>query len=312
MENLIFSLQATIPVFLLMVIGYIFKRIKLFDAAFVARMNRFVFLVALPLLLFRDLATEDFSAVWDGTYVLFCGIVTLCSIALASACSLVIANKAERGEFVQVAYRSSAAVLGIAFITNIYGNSGMAPLMIIGTVPLYNIFAVVVLMVTAQDPSGSKTLTKTIKGIFTNPILLGVAGGFLWSVLHLPYPVILEKTVNNLAGLATPLGLMAMGGSFSFESISEVWKPAVAATFMKLVGWVVLFLPLAVHLGFRDSKLVAVLVMLGSASTVSCFVMAINMHHKGDLTAATVMLTTLCSAFTLTFWLFLLKSMSWI
>ena len=135
----------------------------------------------------------------------------------------------------------------------------------------------------------------------------------LWeSVLHLPYPVILEKTVNNLAGLATPLGLMAMGGSFSFESISEVWKPAVAATFMKLVGWVVLFLPLAVHLGFRDSKLVAVLVMLGSASTVSCFVMAINMHHKGDLTAATVMLTTLCSAFTLTFWLFLLKSMSWI
>ena len=67
------------------------------------------------------------------------------------------------------------------------------------------------------------------------------------------------------------------------------------------------FLPIAVALGFRTEKLIAILVMLGSATTVSSYVMARNMGHKGVLTSSVVMLTTLLSAFTLTGWLYLLK-----
>lgn len=70
-----------------------------------------------------------------------------------------------------------------------------------------------------------------------------------------------------------------------------------------------IFLPIAVYLGFYEQKLVALLVMLGAATTVSCFVMARNLGHKGDLTSTTVVITTLASAFTLTFWLFILKSL---
>jgi hypothetical protein len=73
-----------------------------------------------------------------------------------------------------------------------------------------------------------------------------------------------------------------------------------------------MFLPLAVKMDFRGEKLVAILVMLGSATTGSCFVMAKNLGHKGTITAFAVMLTTLCSAFTLTMWLFILKSLSYI
>jgi hypothetical protein len=78
---------------------------------------------------------------------------------------------------------------------------------------------------------------------------------------------------------------------------------------MKLFGFVGLFLPLAIRLGFRKSELVAILVMLGSASTVTCYTMAINMKHDGALSSAVVTLTTLGSAFSLTLWLFILKSM---
>ena len=66
---------------------------------------------------------------------------------------------------------------------------------------------------------------------------------------------------------------------------------------------------MAVALGFRTEKLVAILVMLGSATTVSCYVMARNMHHEGTLTSSVVMLTTLFSAFSLTFWLWLVKTL---
>ena len=87
-------------------------------------------------------------------------------------------------------------------------------------------------------------------------------------------------------------------------------KPAMTAAFIKLVGFVAVFLPVAVSLGFRREELVAILVMLGSATTVSCYVMARNMGHEGVLSSSVIMLTTMFSAFTLTMWLFVLKSFS--
>jgi predicted permease len=149
----------------------------------------------------------------------------------------------------------------------------------------------------------------TLKGIVTNPILLGIVAGILWSLLKLPMPDILAKTVKNVAVLATPLGLMAMGASFDMSQAKGHIRPAVVATVIKLVLLAAIFLPIAVQLGFTEEKLVAILVMLGSATTVSCYIMAKNMGHDGTLTSSVVMLTTFFSAFTLTGWLYLLKTL---
>lgn len=311
MENLIFSLNATMPIFLTMLLGWFFKKIKLMDDAFVKKMNKFVFVAALPALLFEDLATVDFFEVWDMRFVAFCFLATLTSILAITGISYLLKNKRIQGEFIQASYRSSAAILGIAFIQNIYGSSGMAPLMIVATVPLYNVMAVVVLSVMKpeREKLSKALMLQTLKGIVTNPIILGILAGILWSLLKLPMPVILQKTIGNVGVLATPLGLMAMGASFELKQASTQLKPAVIAAFIKLVLLAAVFLPLAVHMGFVQEKLVAILVMLGSATTVSCFIMAKNMGHEGTLTSSVVMLTTLFSAFTLTGWLWLLKTM---
>lgn len=71
-----------------------------------------------------------------------------------------------------------------------------------------------------------------------------------------------------------------------------------------------LFLPLAIYFGFVKDQIVAILIMLGSATTVTCFVMAKNMGHEGTLSSNVVMITTLLSGFSITFWLFILKSLS--
>jgi hypothetical protein len=311
MENLIFSLNATVPIFLLMILGFLLKKLGVIDDVFASKMNKFVFLVPLPVLLFEDLSTVDFAQVWNMKFVLFCFVVTLVCIILAALVSFLWHDKSIQGEFIQASYRSSAALLGIAFIQNIYGNAGMAPLMIIGSVPLYNIMAVVVLSFFKPD---RKKLDKevwktTLKGIVTNPIILGIAAGLLWSALRLPMPSILEKTVSDIGAVATPLGLMAMGASFDIKKAFGKVKPAAAASVMKLVLFAALFLPLAVWMGFRREELVAILVMLSSATTVSCYVMARNMGHEGVLTSSVVMLTTLFSAFTMTGWLYILRSM---
>ena len=186
----------------------------------------------------------------------------------------------------------------------------MAPLMIIGSLPLYNIMAVVVLLLFKPGQHGlDKTvIKKTLVGIVKNPILIGIALGLVWSALKIPLTGIAAKTVDNVAEVATPMGLMAMGATFDIKKASAKAKPAVVAAFMKLVGYAAVFLPFAVMMGFRKEELVAILVMLGSATTVSCFVMAKNMGHEGVLTSSVVMLTTMFSAFTLTMWLYILKS----
>ena len=311
MENLIFSLNATVPIFLMMVLGMIFRKIGWMDIEFAEEMNKFVFLVPLPVLLFSDLATVDFEEVWNIRFVIFCFIVTFISIAIVAGISFLWKDKTIQGEFIQSSYRSSAALLGIAFIQNIYGNAGMAPLMIIGSVPLYNVMAVITLSLFA--PGGGKLdtakLIRTLKGIATNPIILGILTGMVWSLLHLPMPTILNTAVDNLGKTATPLGLMAMGGALKFGKAFARPKPLIACSFLKLVGYEAVFLPLAVLLGFSHDMLVAIIIMLGSATTVSCYIMAKNMDYDGDFTSGVVMTTTLLSSFTMTIWLYICKSL---
>ena len=84
MENLIFSLNATVPIFLLMILGFLLKKLGVIDDVFASKMNKFVFLVPLPVLLFEDLSTVDFAQVWNMKFVLFCFVVTLVCIILAA------------------------------------------------------------------------------------------------------------------------------------------------------------------------------------------------------------------------------------
>lgn len=295
----------------MMVLGYFLHKTPLLDDSFAAKMNTFVFRAALPVQLFHNLAESDFYAVWDGGIILFCFVISLLSIFIMLGISLLLKDKSLRAEFTQAGYRSSQALLGAALLQNIYGETGPLALILIGSVPLYNVAAVVLL--TLMAPGGRldrKTLTKTLRGIVTNPIILGIAAGLVWSLLRLPQPVFFQRSVASFAATATPLGLIALGASLNLKKAADCWKPTLLCTSFKLVIFTAAFLPLAIYIGCRNEMLVAMLVMLGSPTTVSCFSMARSMGHEGVLSSSTVMLTTLFSAFTFTAWLYLLKALA--
>lgn len=318
LANLVFSLNSTMPLFLIMLLGYALHRCGFVNDAFVAAANKFVFYIALPVQLFNDLASTDIRAAFDARYVLYCAGVTIASIlAVWALAKLLIKDKSVVGEFVQACYRSSAAILGAAFIQNIYGTSGMSGLMILGSVPLYNIFAVLILTLECPDAAmqaealGPK-LKKSVAGIAQNPILIGIALGFVWGLARLPMPALLTKTCSSLAGLTSPLALLAIGAGFKGREALGYMRLTAIATAVKLLVFPALFLPLAVALGFTDQKLVALLVMLGSITTPSGYVMARQMGHSGVLSGSVCVATTLLSAVTLTFWLFVLSSLGYI
>ncbi len=317
MDDLLFSLNAVIPVFLMIVTGYVLKRIGILNDEFAGTANSFVYKITLPAMLLNNMMTCDIRHTFDGAYVLYCGAVTLTGIlAVWGIGRLVLKDKSIVGEFVQGAYRGSAAILGIALVQNISGNTTMAPLMMLGSVPLYNIFAVIVLVFESGEQKENnhnetgqrkKKITGSVKGICRNPIILSILGGMLLSFFDVGFPVIADKTINSIGSLTTPLALIVIGVGFEGKKAVKKIKPAIAASLIKLVIQPMVFLPLAVWYGFSDDKIAAALIMLGAPTTATSYIMSKNMGYEGTLSSSIIMLTTLCSAFTIAAWVFILK-----
>lgn len=314
MDSFLFSLNAIVPVFAVMIIGYLLKRLGWIDDNFANTANKFVFKICLPALLFQDLMSADIRHHFDVTYVLYCAGVTVISIAVIWMVSRhVLKDKNMVGAFVQASYRSSAAILGTAFIQNIYGNSGMAPLMIIGAVPIYNIAAVIILTLEGEHSGqGKEKIKRAVINILKNPIIIGIVAGCIASLLGLDFPQMVDKTISSLAVMTSPLALISIGAGFEGRKALAKMKPTCVASFIKLLGLSAVFLPVAIELGFRDQKLMALIIMLGSPTTPTAYIMAKNMGGDDVLSSSVVVMTTFLSAITLTFWIFLMRYFGWL
>ena len=309
MSNLIYSINATLPIFLLIILGKVLKTTKIINDEFTKTADRYVFRIALPALLFSDLTENNVGSAFDGKYVLFCFSVTIFSIAvLWGLTEKFMKNEEQKGAFIQGSYRSSAAILGLAFINNMYDSVGMAPLMIIGCVPLYNIFAVIILTLKGDNGGKKPNMKETFINVMKNPILLSILIALPFALLNLHFPSFVNKAIGSVANTATPLALISIGASFEGKKALKKMTPTLLASFIKLILLVGLFLPLAVFFGYRNQELMALLVMLGSPTTVSSYIMAKNTGNDGILTSSIIVLTTLLSSLTLTLWIFVLKS----
>ncbi len=313
MENFIFSVNVTIPIFLVMVLGWGLKQSGMLNDNFVTAANKFNFQVTLPALLFRDISSVDIRAVFDLQYVLFCALASsVCFWAVWGGIKLFLKDRSMRGAFVQASFRSSAAVMGLAFIQNIYGQSAMGPLMIVGAVPLYNIYSVIVLTFEGEQSRNAdkkEKIREACINILKNPIIISIFLGLLASLCRIQFPVLVDKTINSISQMATPLALITLGAGFEGRKALAKMKPTLAASIIKLVVQPLAVLPLALALGFDGEKLIGILIMLASPTTPSCYIMAKNMGNDGALTASIVVVTTLLASFTLTGWIFLLKTM---
>ena len=278
MDSFIYSINSTVPIFLVMIVGWVIKQLGVIDDHFANVANKYVFKVALPVLLFRDLSKADFYSQFDIRFVGYCAIVTIAMFGgIWIFTDLLMKDKTMRGSFIQCSCRSSAAILGMAFIQNMYSETGMAPLMIVAAVPLFNVISVVALTfkanpvdgVSIEDMPKKDGIKKACLNIVTNPIIIGILVGLLASLVRLQLPAILDKTVNSIAQTATPIALICIGAGFEGRKAIKKIKPTLVGTFIKLIGLAAIFIPIAVYMGFRNQELMAILIMLASPTTVT-------------------------------------------
>lgn len=312
MDNFIFSVNVTLPIFFVILLGYILRKIKFLTEDFVNVANRYVFVIALPVMLFMDISQSDIQDKMNAKFFLYCLVVTITMFLFVWAIAkLFIKDKTMIGAFAQAGARGSAAILGVAFVENICGEIGMTPLMIVAAVPFFNIMSVIILVFNANNER-NRDISK-IKGsiisIAKNPIIISILLGLIASLIGLKLPTIPNRTMKYIAQTATPIALLAIGAGFDTKKALARIRIALGATFIKLIVLPMLFLPIAYYIDFQPSEMVAILIMLASPTTVSSYIMAKNMDNDDILTSNVIVLTTLLSSITLTLWIFVLKNL---
>ncbi|MBQ4363891.1 MAG: AEC family transporter [Oscillospiraceae bacterium] len=313
MNDLIYSLNATMPVFLVIVAGFLLRKAGFFNEGFISAADKFIFHVALPVMVFSDMAQSDLKADMQLPLVGYASAATTAAFIIIWICArLFIKDRSITGAFVQAAYRSSVAVMGFAFMQNIYGGVGLMPMIVIGCVPLYNIYAVTVLTFESDSQNkGKDKIKQSIIGICKNPIIISILLGTAASIsgVYAHFPVIAVKTLSSIASIATPLSLIVIGASFKGMEALKKLRPTVICCMIKLIVMPLVFVSIAVRMGFTGQALLALVIMLGSPTTPSCYIMAKNMGNDEVLTSSVITATTFFSSVTLTLCIYLCRSM---
>ena len=313
MNEFIFGINAILPVFLVMVLGYILMRVGFFNAAFNEVCNKYAFNVALPALLFKNMYETNLNGAENMDFIIFCALsITISFIVIWVASAIIIKDKSITGCFVQGACRGNVAILGVAFIQSMYGTVAEAALMVAVVVPIINVYSVILLCsydtATVASHKGD-AVKKAVINICKNPLILGILAGLILNASNIKLPTIAYKTVEMIGNTATPMSLLVLGACFSFGATKTKLTPSLIASFIKLFLMPAIIVPVAVFLGFRDSALATLLIMAGTPTAISSFIMAKNMNGDAALASGIVTITTLISAFSLTLWIFVLRTL---
>lgn len=310
MENFILSFNVVTPLFIIMSLGYYLKYIKLLDKQTLNVMNRVCFKVFLPILLFFNIYQSDVKSSFNINLITFSvSSIVVLFIVLCFLIPKIEKDNKKRGVMIQGIFRSNFVIFGMPIATSIYGegNIGTTALLIAVIVPLFNLLSVISLELFKD---GEINLKKILKGIITNPLIIASAIGILFVTLNITLPTFIEKSVSDIAKIATPLSLILLGGSFSFSHIKEYLNHTIIIVFNKLIFVPLIFIPIAIKLGFRGIELLTILLIFAAPVAVSTFQMSKQMDGDSILAEQSIVFTCLFCIPTVFLWILTLKQLS--
>lgn len=323
MESFLFALNAVLPVILTVLTGYVLKRIGLLPRELIKPLNKLIFRIFLPAMLFLNVYKIESLQTADGGYILFALLAIL--IVFASSIPLVMlltARKERRGVLLQACFRSNHALIGVALTQALYGDEGVKACALLSAflIPLYNVLAVVSLSI-FQKQERRGAFRGILTDIVKNPLILSVAVGLvalafraLFVKLSFPFRLSdvtpLMKLLESLSSVATPLSLLVLGAQFEFSAVPELKKEIVFGTLMRTaivplicIGSAFVFF----HNRFNGAHFAVLIATFATPVAVSSVPMSQEMKGDATLAGQLVVWTTLFSSLSVFFASFLLK-----
>ncbi|MEZ4508098.1 MAG: AEC family transporter [Eubacteriales bacterium] len=312
MENLLLSFNVVAPLLVYMIVGALLKRTGVVDDRILRGANNLIFYVTLPLMCYRAIAASNLDAMFDTPFLLYMALAILALYALAALLvPLFSSENKRRGVLIMGVFRSNDAIFGLAVAAALLGenNLGMMSIGISMCVPLYSLLSVI----SMERYRGERIrVSKVLLRVATNPIILGCAAGFLVNLLQIQLPIVLQKPVDGLASVTTPLAFVLLGGTISFSAVRKNRAAATAVSILRLLVIPIIVVSIFLLLGFRGEFIVVTLIIFGAPVAMVTYTMSLAMDADSELAATLVAVTSVLSIFTMFLFIFLLKEFAWI
>ena len=315
MNDFVFTLNAIMPILIPIAIGYLLKSLGFFKGDFLKNANKLVFKLFIPISLFAAIYAANVEDM-DIKFVGFCALLILGIFFIGMlAVIFLVPNKKQKGVIHQALFRSNYAIIGVPLSALIVGETARASASIVAAVavPMFNILAVIVLSIYDHEDGEKVSIKSILYKIVTNPLIIGVFCGLV--VLGIRQIItacggnayidrnsnfFIQKTISMLAGVATPLALIVLGGQFEFSAVKKLWKQIVFSVGARLVLVPVSTLLIAYAVGYRGAIEFAILIALfGTPVAVSSAPMASQMGQDEELANQLVVWTSIGSALSL-------------
>ena len=295
MDSLFISLNAVVPLFLMMAVGYVIRLTGLMNDISTRQVNRCIFKVFLPLMLFINIYDAGDGATLRSDLLFF----AVAGVLIEFLVSLVLVllteqDNSRRVVMLQGMFRSNFVLFGIPIAMSLFGDSaaGTASLLIAIVIPMFNALAVLALeMFNGQRPN----LWGVLFGIATNPLIIASLLGIAFNHFGWYLPGLLHDTMSTLGGIATPLAFVVLGASMNFSETGRCMRPLLITLLMKLIIYPAAFVGAAILMGFRGANLAVLLTVFGSPIAVSSFTMAQQMGGDDQLAGQLVIFSSILS-----------------
>ena len=314
------AFNAVLPIFLMIVLGFGAKSLGVINQDFVNQATRFVFRISLPVLIYRKVSAIDLSESFEVSQVhlmVFCFIGIIVGYFIAKGLARFVVkdpmskNGYVTGTFILGCSRSNYVIIGYPVLLNLFGdavvvNMALVTLMVI---PIFNVLAIIAL--TPPDKHNGIAKFKEISlNIIKNPLIIALVFGFITAELELTFPRAIDGFLAMVAGLATPLALVAIGAFFHFDGFRETISLAGAVTFIKLLLLPAIMTTAAYLIGLEPMNIILVGVLFGGPTSVSSFAMSSELGGDPVLAGNIIILTSGLCAFSymlvITVWLSIL------
>lgn len=321
MEDIIFAFNAVLPIILMIVIGYILKKINLIEDEMAKKLNTLVFKLFLPAMLFLNVYKIQSFAEIDFSFVIFAvGITVSLFLVGIPVMHIFFKENRQRSVLLQGIFRTNYALVGIPLAGSLFGEEGeiIASLLSAFVVPTFNILAVICLTVYS---SGDKkpSLKSVLKGIVKNPLILSIAAGLVTlgiRAVFVKYGIEFRlssitpvyKTLTYLSNVATPIALIVLGARFELSAVPKLKKQIIFGTVMRVAVVPVIGISLALALNrFSGAQFACFISLFCTPIAVSSVPMAQEMGADSELAGQLVVWSTLFSALSIFFASYILK-----
>ncbi len=303
-----FAFGVTGPIFVLVLLGIVLKRLGVIDEAFTHTASRLVFVVAMPTMLFMSMINTDIRSLINLAYLGYGLASTLLVFVVYSLLTpLIVKDRRDYGVFIQGAFRGNLAIVGLAFCFNAYGHVGLATaslLMSVMTI-LYNLLSIYTLSASLSDERVN--LSELMTNIAKNPLIIALVAGMICSLLNIPFPQFMVTSGEYVARMTLPLALICIGAAMSFAELKNSSTAATMAVFAKLIITPVAIVYPAYLFGFEGMQLGVLFLMVSAPTAAASYIMVQAMGGNGKLAANIVVISTLASVITVSVGLAFLK-----